>query len=70
MRRSPLRRWLPIVLAPGILALAPGRDGSPVAQGGSIPWSSPQAPQLPGGPAPDLDLVFTAQVLGWIEPCG
>lgn len=28
------------------------------------------APPLPSGPAPDLDLVFTAQVAGYVEPCG
>ncbi len=28
-----------------------------------------EAPLLPG-PTPDLDLLFTAQVAGWIEPCG
>ena len=28
------------------------------------------APPLPGGPAPDLDLVFTGQVVGYVEPCG
>ena len=27
-------------------------------------------PPLAGGPAPDLDLLFTAQVAGWVEPCG
>lgn len=27
-------------------------------------------PAIAGGPAPDLDLLFTAQVAGWIEPCG
>jgi hypothetical protein len=27
-------------------------------------------PPLASGPAPDLDLAFTAQVIGWIEPCG
>jgi len=25
---------------------------------------------LPSGPTPDLDLLFTAQVAGWVEPCG
>ncbi len=25
---------------------------------------------LPQGPAPDLALVYTSQVKGWIEPCG
>jgi hypothetical protein len=43
---------------------------------GVIPNLPPQpAPPEPvalvaGGPAPDLDLLFTAQVAGWIEPCG
>ena len=27
-------------------------------------------PPLAHGPVPDLNLVFTAQVAGWIEPCG
>jgi len=27
-------------------------------------------PPLAAGPAADLDLVFTAQVAGWLEPCG
>jgi hypothetical protein len=28
------------------------------------------SPPLAAGPAPDLDLLFTAQVVGWLEPCG
>ncbi len=36
----------------------------------SVQVPAPSEPPLPGGPAPDLDLVFTAQVAGWIEPCG
>jgi hypothetical protein len=36
----------------------------PADQGPSMP------PPLPAGPAPDLDLVVTGQVAGWIEPCG
>ncbi len=27
-------------------------------------------PPLARGPVPDLNLVFTAQVAGWLEPCG
>ncbi len=34
------------------------------AGGQSVP------PPLPAGPAPDLDIVVTAQVAGWIDPCG
>ncbi len=39
----------------------------------SIPAPSPPAalpPPLPAGPAPDLDLLFTAEVAGYVEPCG
>ena len=35
---------------------------------GAAPGMMP--PPLPAGAPPDLDLVFTAQVAGWIEPCG
>jgi hypothetical protein len=40
----------------------------------SPPLIPPQAPSTPPplstGPAPDLDLMFTSQVIGYIEPCG
>jgi hypothetical protein len=36
----------------------------------SVQVPAPSEPPLPPGPAPDLDLVFTAQVAGWLEPCG
>ena len=44
----------------------------PPATPPSIGTASQQSfpPPLAEGPAPDLDLVFTAQVIGWIEPCG
>jgi hypothetical protein len=45
-----------------------------VMWGQAEPGTSLPAPQfnpaVAGGPAPDLDLLFTAQVAGWIEPCG
>jgi hypothetical protein len=34
------------------------------------PTAPALAPPLPAGPAPDLDLVFTGQVAGYVEPCG
>ena len=52
-------------------ALLPGQvpPGQVPQQGTSLP--APQFnPTIPPGPAPDLDLLFTAQVAGWIEPCG
>ncbi len=46
----------------------------PAAQGQSLPSTPAQpiaaAPPLPSGPAPDLDLLFTGQVAGYVEPCG
>jgi hypothetical protein len=63
-----------------VLGVASGRGrqagpqpgGSLPIQGMSVaPPETPQVPPpLPAGPAPDLDLVFTSQVAGWIEPCG
>lgn len=77
------RDWAPVkvTLAALVLAAAGGRPADPVqgnqaAQppGPGIPASAParpaMAPPLPAGPAPDLVLVFTDQVVGYVEPCG
>lgn len=37
---------------------------------GSVSPQPARPALIPGGPAPDLNLVFTSQVVGWIEPCG
>jgi hypothetical protein len=54
------------------LAFLAGPQALP--QGLSVPANPNQpaasAPPLGTGPAPDLDLVFTSQVVGYIEPCG
>jgi len=50
-----------------VIAAAPGDPQAISMPADAVPATS--AP-IPGGPAPDLDLVFTAQVIGWIEPCG
>jgi hypothetical protein len=44
-------------------------EGMPVTAPG-VPVAPKVPPPLPQGPAADLDLVFTNQVIGWIEPCG
>lgn len=36
----------------------------------AAPAKPATAPPLPGGPAPDLAIVFTDQVVGYVEPCG
>jgi hypothetical protein len=46
----------------------PPRPQSPQTISVQVP--APSEPPLPAGPPPDLDLVFTAQVAGWLEPCG
>lgn len=58
------------LLGAGPAAPAPPAGPSPPAQGQSVPPAAQPLPTIAGGPAPDLDLVFTAQVTGWIEPCG
>jgi hypothetical protein len=59
--------WLAGALAPA----APQETAPAPVPGMSFPAAVPEAaPPLPGGGAPDLDLVVTAQVAGWIEPCG
>jgi hypothetical protein len=54
--------------------LAPAVPEEPPATppaGMSFPAGPPATPPpLPGGSAPDLNLVVTANVAGWIEPCG
>lgn len=52
----------------GVPPTAPQTAGAGVAIGAAPPPAA--VPPLPQGPAPDLDLVFSAQVIGWIEPCG
>lgn len=68
-------RWraLPIVfllvpLAALLVLVVDGHD----AGAADAPVSTPRAvdPPLAPGPIPDLDLLFTAEVAGWIEPCG
>lgn len=52
-----------------LLGAAPDTPPAP-SQGQSLAQPTPPLPAIAGGPAPDLDLLFTAQVTGWIEPCG
>lgn len=77
------RNWAPVkaTLAALVLAAAAGRPADP-AQGNqaaqppgpgiaAAAQARPAvAPPLPAGPAPDLALVFTDQVVGYVEPCG
>ena len=65
-----------LVLTAAVVLAVLGAIGGPAAQtqGQSIPADAGAAtalpPPLPPGPAPDLDLVFTAEVSGYVEPCG
>lgn len=64
--RSPVPCLFLLGLAALALAAAAPPQGTPPAG----PAEDGVPPPLPPGPAPDLDLVFTAQVVGWLEPCG
>ena len=78
MTPSPIRdRGVVIGLVGAIVALAAVAGRGAGAAEGQTP--APEAPvsvptQLPPplapGPVADLDLLFTSQVVGWIEPCG
>lgn len=74
---SPLKAVLAaLALAAAGHRLIPAAQGNPPGQppgaGRSVaaPAKPATAPPLPGGPAPDLALVFTDQVVGYVEPCG
>lgn len=79
-RSRPLVALLPFALAAvqvcglvGEAHAAPQNPAlAPAPVGGSAPTVAAPEPEPPlaKGPPPDLDLVFTAQVIGWIEPCG
>ena len=84
MTARPFRRViLGAALAAAALAVWPAAGQTPPAPPagpapGAPPLEAPPPapgvmalpPPLAAGPAADLDLVFTAQVAGWLEPCG
>ena len=53
-----------------VVVTAPGAAPREVPSPATPAKPAVVAPPLPGGPAPDLDLVFTGQVAGYVEPCG
>jgi len=54
---------------PAILTARDGQAGAPEQAPLSVAMPT-LPPPLASGAIPDLDLLFTAQVAGWIEPCG
>lgn len=75
---TPLLRGKIVLLAAVALLLAPGGawpEGPPPTSGGPIidahPVEAPEtAPMVAPGPEPDLVLLYTGGVIGYIEPCG
>jgi hypothetical protein len=72
---------VPIAAVVLLFTASRGRSQTPAPPAGAPLAGTPQEPSppavapgtpppLPAGPAADLDLVFTAQVIGWVEPCG
>jgi hypothetical protein len=80
LRRSFLRRLLPIaVLATGLAAAAPApppapaqpaAPAAPAAQAVPRTLDVPDGALVAAGKAPEVDLLFTGDVIGYIEPCG
>ncbi len=79
--RSIRRLAVPAILAFLIPAAAPARQRAPnppVAGAQAAPGAPSPAPAsvLPGGspvaggPAPDIVVFYTGEVMGWTEPCG
>jgi hypothetical protein len=69
--------WLrPVIVMSLTLAALPASVAARDGQAGAAPEASQSvamptlSPPLAAGPIPDLDLLFTSQVAGWIEPCG
>jgi len=65
-----------VIVAALALAALPASVNARDGQAGAPP-QAPQSvvmptldPPLAAGPVPDLDLLFTSQVAGWVEPCG
>ena len=66
MRSSrPTVLWLFVL---GMIAPSVAAPQGPAVLTPPSPTTLP--PPLPAGPAPDLDFVFTAEVAGYVEPCG
>jgi hypothetical protein len=60
---------IPLLSIAAVAALLLGGADAPAVE---APMSTARPLEVPlaPGPTPDLDLLFTAQVAGWIEPCG
>jgi hypothetical protein len=51
-----------------LLGVANARPAEPPAPAGADPADS--GPLVAPGPAPDLVLLYTGNVIGYVEPCG
>jgi hypothetical protein len=60
---------LALAALPASVVARDGQAGAPPEAPQSVAMPT-LPPPLASGPIPDLDLLFTAQVAGWIEPCG
>ena len=60
---------LALLARPAPLAARDAQAGGPEQAPLSVAMPT-LTPPLAAGPIPDLNLLFTSQVAGWIEPCG
>ena len=76
-RRSSLS-WLfaAAALATGLVVAAPASVPAPAAAAAPVAPVLPRSLEVPdgaliaGGGAPEVDLLYTGDVIGFIEPCG
>lgn len=74
LRRSILRWLLPVAFVAAGLAAAqpPPAPAVPTAPGAAIPRTLdvPDGALVAAGKAPDVEVLYTGDVIGYIEPCG
>ena len=78
-RRFRLRWMLPAAVLIAGIASAQAPPAPPPAAPAAAPAAAPQVPRsldipdgalVAAGKAPELDLLYTGDVIGFIEPCG
>ena len=67
------RRWLPSVMLPILVVLggiAAAQAPPPVAPTVPRPLDVPDNALVAAGKAPEIEVLYTGDVIGYIEPCG
>lgn len=65
-----MRRWSATVLVAFVFGIAAAGSAPPAGGVGVATLSPPAGALVAPGAAPDLFLLFTGDVIGYVEPCG